>query len=204
MERGRRGAACWVQDGSRAWLGASHCQGISINGLCEEGGGGASLSGYAPKFKPVPSHPISHMFLRHHPSHTYLTVPPPPPPALPMPNMPESHVRGMPYKFVTPPFPPSCPFHAQPAKIARAGDSVELSVAGIDPTNVLQGSVMCPPDFPAPLVTRFEARVVVLDAPIPLLKGANVGVGVWEGVGACGNVWRVRRAWWCWMHRSRC
>lgn len=50
-------------------------------------------------------------------------------------------------------------------------------MAGIDPTNVLQGSVMCPPDFPAPLVTRFEARVVVLDAPIPLLKGANVGVG---------------------------
>ena len=68
-------------------------------------------------------------------------------------------------------------------------------MAGIDPTNVLQGSVMCPPDFPAPLVTRFEARVVVLDAPIPLLKGANVGQKGWKECLQCVRVWKGVGGW---------
>ncbi|GIL62839.1 hypothetical protein Vafri_17011 [Volvox africanus] len=69
-----------------------------------------------------------------------------------------------------------------PTHLVRAGDSVEVAlVAGhgggaggggaIDPSNVPSGAVLCHPDFPAVLVTRFELRVVVLDVPVPLLRG---------------------------------
>ncbi|GIM12701.1 hypothetical protein Vretimale_15995, partial [Volvox reticuliferus] len=84
---------------------------------------------------------------------------------------------------------PSQPFSVRsleasgsPTHLVRAGDSVEVAlVAGhgggaggggaIDPSNVAAGAVLCHPDFPAVLVTRFELRVVVLDVPVPLLRG---------------------------------
>lgn len=36
------------------------------------------------------------------------------------------------------------------------------------------GAVLCHPQFPVPLVTKLEARVVVLDVAVPLLQGQQV------------------------------
>lgn len=62
----------------------------------------------------------------------------------------------------------------KPAPLARAGDSADVVLAGVDTTAVGAGSVLCHPDFPVPLAAKFEARVVVLDVPVPLLHGAAV------------------------------
>lgn len=59
--------------------------------------------------------------------------------------------------------------------MARAGDSAEVAVSGLDLSSVPRGAVLCHYDYPAPLVTRFEARVLVLDVTIPVLKGQQVG-----------------------------
>ncbi|EFJ41150.1 elongation factor-like protein, partial [Volvox carteri f. nagariensis] len=73
-----------------------------------------------------------------------------------------------------------------PSHLARASDSCEVALVGghhhgaggggggggaFDPASVAPGAVLCHPDFPAVLVTRFELRVVVLDTPVPLLRG---------------------------------
>jgi elongation factor 1 alpha-like protein len=60
-----------------------------------------------------------------------------------------------------------------PAALARAGDNVELTLAGVDTEALRIGSVLCPPDFPVPLASRLEARVLMLDVPVPLLRGAS-------------------------------
>jgi elongation factor 1 alpha-like protein len=60
------------------------------------------------------------------------------------------------------------------AVLARAGDSAELGLVGVDPTTVARGDVVCDPGWPAPVVGKFQARVVVLDAPVPLLRGQAV------------------------------
>jgi len=39
---------------------------------------------------------------------------------------------------------------------------------------VAAGAVLCHPDFPVPLVSRVEARIVVLDVPTPVLAGQQV------------------------------
>lgn len=66
--------------------------------------------------------------------------------------------------------------HAVP--VARAGDSAELKLAlsDGDASAVHRGAVVCHPDFPVPLAHSFEARVVVLDVPIPVVKGQAVTV----------------------------
>jgi len=63
----------------------------------------------------------------------------------------------------------------QSVSLARAGSSAELVVSGLSEAvagGLGVGSVLCHPDYPVPTVTKFEARVVVLDIPVPLLKGA--------------------------------
>ena len=53
---------------------------------------------------------------------------------------------------------PLCPA-LQPARVARAGNSIEVSVSGLDISAAPRGSVLCHADYAAPLVTRFEAQV---------------------------------------------
>lgn len=36
------------------------------------------------------------------------------------------------------------------------------------------GAVLCHPQFPVPLVSKLEARIVVLDVSMPLLQGQQV------------------------------
>lgn len=69
-----------------------------------------------------------------------------------------------------PPIPPN----PQPATFARAGDSADLQLTGIEPGSAHPGAVLCHPSFPARTATRLEARLLLLDVPAPLLRGASV------------------------------
>jgi elongation factor 1 alpha-like protein len=60
------------------------------------------------------------------------------------------------------------------APVARAGDSCDILLTGIEPSAVHAGYVVCHPDFPVPLALRFEVEIVVLDVQIPILKGQQV------------------------------
>ena len=57
---------------------------------------------------------------------------------------------------------------------ALAGDTADVALNGIDTAAVSAGSMLCLPQWPVPLVTCFEARVVVLDVAMPILKGRQV------------------------------
>lgn len=59
-------------------------------------------------------------------------------------------------------------------EIALAGDTADVALNGIDTAAVSAGFMLCLPQWPVPLVTCFEARVVVLDVAMPILKGRQV------------------------------
>lgn len=42
----------------------------------------------------------------------------------------------------------------QAASLARAGDSADVTLSGVDASAVGAGSVVCHPDFPVPLVSK--------------------------------------------------
>lgn len=46
----------------------------------------------------------------------------------------------------------------------------------IEPTAMSPGSVLCLEGWPCPVVTAFECRVVILEAPIPILPGMQVSL----------------------------
>ncbi|EIE22483.1 hypothetical protein COCSUDRAFT_47906 [Coccomyxa subellipsoidea C-169] len=66
----------------------------------------------------------------------------------------------------------------QAAALARAGDTADVVLAGVDATALAVGAVVCHPDWPVPVAGRLEARIVVLDLPLPILKGRQVSVHV--------------------------
>jgi len=64
-----------------------------------------------------------------------------------------------------------------PSPLAVAGEGTELTLAGLPgPEAVAAGCVLCPVSCPAPALSSFTARVVVLDTPgvPPLLRGACI------------------------------
>jgi elongation factor 1 alpha-like protein len=63
---------------------------------------------------------------------------------------------------------------SQPCTIARAGDSVAVTLQGIDPGRVLSGGVLCHPSFPVSVADRLELKVLVLDVSPPILIGAQL------------------------------
>ena len=42
----------------------------------------------------------------------------------------------------------------KPATLARAGDSADVTLSGIDASAVCSGTVLCHPDFPVPLADK--------------------------------------------------
>jgi elongation factor 1 alpha-like protein len=64
----------------------------------------------------------------------------------------------------------------QAVQFAQAGDGADVFLSGIDAANLSSGAVLCHPGFPVPLVTKFEARVVVLEVTVPILRGQMVVV----------------------------
>lgn len=73
-----------------------------------------------------------------------------------------------------PPFPTRTPLRLQPAQLARAGDSADITIAGVEANVCFPGCMLCPPAWLPRIATRVEARVLVLDVPIPILKGQQV------------------------------
>lgn len=55
--------------------------------------------------------------------------------------------------------------------LARAGDTVDLGLTGVEPEQLHTGMVVCSPQFPIRRVKRFQCQAVVVDPPVPLLRG---------------------------------
>ena len=62
----------------------------------------------------------------------------------------------------------------EPTRWAAAGDSVLLTLSGIDILQVSTGSVLCARDAPIPVTTHFAAQIVVFDVKIPITVGFPV------------------------------
>lgn len=58
--------------------------------------------------------------------------------------------------------------------VAKAGDSVDIGLQGIDSSILMTGGVLCHPNFPVPLARRIELKIAVLDVKKPILFGAEV------------------------------
>ena len=67
---------------------------------------------------------------------------------------------------------------------ARAGDTVDVGLALEDAEALRRGDVLCHPAFPVPVVTEFEAKILVLEILVPILPGAEVLVHAHTGKGA--------------------
>lgn len=57
---------------------------------------------------------------------------------------------------------------------AFAGDHVTLTVSGADPNVLHTGDFLCDPASPIPLASRVQARIVLFNIIVPLIKGAQV------------------------------
>ncbi|RLN91920.1 hypothetical protein BBJ28_00024449 [Nothophytophthora sp. Chile5] len=61
--------------------------------------------------------------------------------------------------------------------LARAGDTVDLGVTGIDPSAISTGSILCSIASPVRLARRFEAKIMTMPAvEVPLVKGTCVSI----------------------------
>eukprot|EP01018_Ginkgo_biloba_P020861 Gb_36048 [translate_table: standard] len=58
--------------------------------------------------------------------------------------------------------------------VAKAGDSVDIGLQGIDSSILMTGGILCHPDFPVPVATRIELKVAILDIRMPILFGSQV------------------------------
>ncbi|KAI1314573.1 HBS1-like protein [Mortierella claussenii] len=59
----------------------------------------------------------------------------------------------------------------EPTRWAAAGDSVLLTLSGIDILQVNNGSVLCGREHPIPVTTHFAAQIVVFDVKVPITTG---------------------------------
>lgn len=55
-----------------------------------------------------------------------------------------------------------------------AGDHVTVTLAGLDMGSVQIGSILCDIQRPVPIVTQFQARIVVFSVRVPLTVGSPV------------------------------
>ena len=57
---------------------------------------------------------------------------------------------------------------------AFAGDHITLTVSGVDPNVLHAGDFICDPMNQIPQVTKIQARIVVFNIVVPLIKGSQV------------------------------
>ena len=63
----------------------------------------------------------------------------------------------------------------QSARIARAGENVEIGLQGLtNPDALAAGQWLCSPHAPVPMVQRFEAQILTLAIRVPIIAGAQV------------------------------
>lgn len=55
-----------------------------------------------------------------------------------------------------------------------AGDQASVTLSGVDMQNVSVGYVLCDPQIPVPIATKFQARIVVFNITVPITKGFPV------------------------------
>lgn len=60
------------------------------------------------------------------------------------------------------------------APYAVAGQNVTLYLSGCDANQLAIGSVLCPINYPCPLVRRFTAQILVFDITAPIITGTAV------------------------------
>ncbi|KDD73210.1 hypothetical protein H632_c2424p0 [Helicosporidium sp. ATCC 50920] len=72
--------------------------------------------------------------------------------------------------------------------VREEGESVEGTLLGVQP-----GAVLCPPQAPVIWGSRCRARVIVSDAPLPLLPGQDAAVycQAATGEGRYGRLWKA-------------
>lgn len=58
--------------------------------------------------------------------------------------------------------------------VARAGDNVVASLHGVDQGQVIQGGVLCHPDFPVTIASSLELKILILDIATPIIIGSQV------------------------------
>ncbi|XP_075159400.1 translation elongation factor EF-1alpha (GTPase) HBS1 [Haematobia irritans] len=55
-----------------------------------------------------------------------------------------------------------------------AGDQVTVTLSGVDINNMMVGSILCAPQHPIPVTTRFQARILVFNVKVPITIGFPV------------------------------
>jgi translation elongation factor EF-1alpha len=105
----------------------------------------------------------------------------------------------------------------QAVQLARAGDSADVVLTGVDAANLAIGAVLCHLEYPVPVARKVEMQVVVLDVTVPVLKGQavtlhahctreaghisallallNAKTGGWSAGGAAVCCWCAARVW---------
>jgi elongation factor 1 alpha-like protein len=65
--------------------------------------------------------------------------------------------------------------NATSAKLAQAGDAVELGISGIDIARLTRGSVLCHTKNRVPIMRKLNAKLLVMEKlDVPIIKGAQV------------------------------
>lgn len=61
-----------------------------------------------------------------------------------------------------------------PKQVIFAGDQAAVTLTGVEMQNVAVGYVLCDPQVPVPIASKFQARVVVFNVTVPITKGFPV------------------------------
>lgn len=61
-----------------------------------------------------------------------------------------------------------------PLNTAFAGDQVSVILSGIDVNNIMVGNIICEPQHPIPVSSRFQARILVFNVKVPITIGFPV------------------------------
>lgn len=55
--------------------------------------------------------------------------------------------------------------------VTFAGDQVTVTLSGIEMQNVFVGNILCDPQKPVQVSSKFQARIVVFNVTVPITKG---------------------------------
>lgn len=61
-----------------------------------------------------------------------------------------------------------------PQQTTFAGDQVAVTLSGIDMQNVSVGYILCDPQNPVQISSKFQARIVVFNVTVPITRGFPV------------------------------
>ncbi|XP_018325494.1 HBS1-like protein [Agrilus planipennis] len=61
-----------------------------------------------------------------------------------------------------------------PKQVVYAGDQAQVTLSGIEMQNVSVGNIICDPQNPVHVTTKFQARVVIFNIAVPITKGYSV------------------------------